>query len=403
MRERGWSRWLPTVAMMLVSLISYIDRNTLALLAPTILKETQLTAREYGWIISAFSVAYMIGNPLWGRLLDRIGVRIGMLVAVSLWTLASASHALAAGLVGFAAARALLGFGEGATFPGGLRTAAQTLAPHQRARGVALAYSGGSLGAIITPLVVTPVAVAFGWRAAFVCTGLVGAAWLVLFAFVGRHPALRAPREAPGEGGPSFRDPRVWAFIAAYALGALPLALVLYGAPIYLTRALGYSQIDLGKVLWLPPLGWEIGYFVWGAITDRLLRSGTPPVPAFTRCLGWLALASVPLAATPWLPAHALVLAELVAAMFVASGFVIVPLAYATHVYSTRHSAYLAGLGAGSWSAGVALVMPLFGALFDRGGYGRAFAITAAAPLVAFAIFRALTLAAERREALAEG
>jgi hypothetical protein len=142
--------------MLLVSLISYIDRNTLALLAPTILKEMRLSGEQYGFLISAFSVSYMIGNPVWGWTLDRVGLRLGMLAAVTLWTAASISHAFAAGFLGLALARAALGFGEGATFPGGLRTVIQTLLPAQRARGIAVAYSGGSLGAIVTPIVVTP-------------------------------------------------------------------------------------------------------------------------------------------------------------------------------------------------------------------------------------------------------
>ncbi|HEX8951353.1 MAG TPA: MFS transporter, partial [Polyangia bacterium] len=194
-------RWLPCGSMMLVSLISYVDRNTLALLSPTILRDTRLSGEQYGFIISAFSVAYMVGNPLWGRALDRVGVFAGMLVAVALWSAASAAHALAAGLVGFAAARALLGLGEGATFPGGLRTATQTLPPDRRARGIALAYSGGSLGAILTPLVVTPVAVRFGWRAAFLLTGLLGACWVAWWGLGMRgERALRAGDErAAGE------------------------------------------------------------------------------------------------------------------------------------------------------------------------------------------------------------
>src|SRR5437016_3460013 len=106
--------------MMLVSTISYIDRNTLALLAPTILAATGLNNQQYGYAITAFSIAYMLGNPVWGRILDRVGLRKGMTVAVALWTLASASHALVYTLRGFAIARAALGFGEGATFPGGL-------------------------------------------------------------------------------------------------------------------------------------------------------------------------------------------------------------------------------------------------------------------------------------------
>src|SRR5271170_3604609 len=131
-------RWLPAFSMMLVSTISYIDRNTLALLAPTILRDTHLSNEQYGLIISAFSIAYMAANPLWGLVLDRIGVRTGMTAAVSLWTLASVSHVFALGFQGFAAARTVLGFGEGATFPGSLRTVVQTLPREQRSRGIAI-------------------------------------------------------------------------------------------------------------------------------------------------------------------------------------------------------------------------------------------------------------------------
>src|SRR5438034_8479419 len=99
------SHWMPSGTMLLVSLISYIDRNTLALLAPTILRETRLSGEQYGFIISAFSVAYMISNPVWGRILDHAGLRRGMTAAVAVWTVASMSHAFASGLLSFAAAR----------------------------------------------------------------------------------------------------------------------------------------------------------------------------------------------------------------------------------------------------------------------------------------------------------
>jgi MFS family permease len=91
--------------MMLVSTLSYIDRHTLALLAPTILRETHLSNAQYGFIISAFSITYMFGNPPWGRIVDRFGVRMSMTTAVSLWTLASVSHVFAAGFRGFLLAR----------------------------------------------------------------------------------------------------------------------------------------------------------------------------------------------------------------------------------------------------------------------------------------------------------
>ena len=119
--------------MLAVSLISYMDRNTLALLAPTILRETGLSGEQYGFIIAAFSVAYMVANPLWGVILDRAGLRKGMTAAVSCWTLASVAHAFAGGFWSFGAARAVLGFGEGATFPGG-RISARCARRRRRSR-----------------------------------------------------------------------------------------------------------------------------------------------------------------------------------------------------------------------------------------------------------------------------
>ena len=384
--------------MLLVSLISYIDRNTLALLSPAILKETGLTAEQYGWVISAFSLAYMLANPLWGKWLDRFGLRLGMLLAVSIWTVASASHAVAAGFLGFALARAMLGFGEGATFAGGLRTVPQTLPLSLRARGVAVAYSGGSLGAVITPLIITPLALAFGWRAAFLFTGLIGACWLGLWLLVSRRRDVRE-REAVGltETAPTkplFSDPRLWSYMLAYAFGALPIAFVIYAAALYLNSSFGASQALIGKLLWIPPLGWEVGYFFWGWRLDRLPRSGAGRIDGLRRLLTATTLLSLPLALAPWVHSLPLVMCQMFLAMFVAGGFIILTVGYAMHVYSTAHSGLIAGLGAGAWSAGVAVAMPLFGKLIDLKRWDVAFLLAAVLPVVGHVCW----LAVNRRE-----
>src|SRR5579864_1066301 len=189
----NWRIWVASVAMMLCSWLSYVDRQILAVLSPTILKDTGMTAQSYAEVVSAFSIAYMIANPLWGSILDYVGMRIGMLAAVTLWTVASTSHAWMAGFVGFAAARALLGLGEGATFPGGLRASMDSLPPDRHSRGLAVSYSGGSLGAILAPLVVVPIALHYGWRAAFFFSGALGVAWLLLWTGVARPPYLSPP------------------------------------------------------------------------------------------------------------------------------------------------------------------------------------------------------------------
>lgn len=384
--------WTPAAAMLLASLISYIDRNTLALLAPTILAECRLSAEQYGWILSAFSIAYMAGNPLWGRWLDRAGVRRTMGAAVSLWTAASAAHAFLSSFWSFAAARALLGFGEGATFPGGLRTVVQTLPEGLRSRGAALAYSGGSLGAVLTPLIITPVYAAFGWRAAFLFTGVIGALWLLLWRRVSRRPELGAARAPATQqaGQLNWSDRRLWAFMASYALGCLPLAFVLYQAPLYFGRALGKTQIEIGRVLWIPPLGWECGYFFWGWLADRLARGREDPAPVF-RGLTLAALAgTLPLAFGARIHSFGILLALLFWAMFIAGGNVIVSLGYATRVVAPEHAGLLAGLGAGSWSAFVALAMPFFGRLMDQRAWDAAFLAATAIPVAGFLLWLAL-------------
>lgn len=379
-------RWLPALSMMLVSVISYIDRNTLALLAPTILKDIGLSNEQYGYIIAAFSVAYCIGNPVWGRILDRFGVHRGMAASVSLWTLASVSHVFAGGMGGFAVARAALGFGEGATFPGALRTVTQTLPPTVRSRGMALAYSGGSLGAIITPLIVTPVAAWWGWRGAFWFTGAVGAVWLVSWLLLGRAAELKeAPARQPLTAVTQFKgmrwdDVHLWAFIAVYSLGAFPLGFVLYQAAIYLSVVMHQSQNAIGAVLWVPPLGWEAGYFFWGWVTDKHTRSGAS-VAALRKMFMLLTLLSLPLALIPRIHSLLLTLVLMFFAMFTTSGFIIGGVAHATARYSTRYSGLIAGMGAGSWSAFVAVAMPGMGRLFDQHRYETAFVISALLPL----------------------
>jgi len=382
-------RWLPAVSMWLISLISYIDRNTLAILAPVILRETHLSAEQYGIIISCFSVAYMIGNPAWGLILDRWGVGRGMTTAVGIWSVASALHAWASGFWSFAIARVVLGAGEGATFPGGNRTVTQTLSPARRGRGLAISYSGGSLGAMVTPLIVTPIAGQFGWHGAFIFTGFLGAAWLVLWRFAGR-----GVDEAPRTGEHMFLTriwtyPAFWAFMAAYGVAGMPLGFILYDSSLYLHARFGWSQATLGYVLWIPPFGWEVGYFFWGWLMDRCVgQSG----PRFRGLMLASLILCLPMAWMHSLPGGPLVLGGMFLTMFGLAGFVVLAVAWVIRAFPPGHSAFLAGIGAGSWGAIVALMMPWFGRLFDHSAYATAFRIATLFPIAGYLIWRVLLL-----------
>lgn len=210
-------------------------------------------------------------------------------------------------------------------------------------------------------------------------------------------------REPPAAGAPplahrvtakpSLRDSRLWAFMAAYALGGLPLAFVIYGSAIYLANIRGLSQKDIGWLLWIPPLGWELGYFFWGWISDRVRQTR---LKALRWLFGILSLLSLPLAAAPLASSVPLVMTELFFAMFIAAGFVILSIAYATDVFSSDYSGLIAGAGAGSWSAVVALVMPVFGKLFDERRFDLAFALAAIFPVGAYVIWWLLSSSGEK-------
>ena len=222
--------WVPVVAMMTCSCLSYIDRQALTVISPMILHDTGLSATAYTAVGAVFSIVYMAANPLWGAWIDYIGLRAGMLLAVGIWTLASASHAWVAGFLGFAAARALLGFGEGATFPGGLRTAANSLPLSRQSRGMGISYSGASVGAIFAPLIIVPIALKFGWRASFLVTGALGALWLAVC-----RGSLRGLRwcalsnvSRPASPGPTWPSDDSGCSVVGMGLGGAALGPTLY-------------------------------------------------------------------------------------------------------------------------------------------------------------------------------
>ena len=156
-----WQMWVPCIGMALCSWLSFVDRQVLNILSPTIIADTGLTPQDFTTATSFFFLTYTLGNPVWGSVLDRVGLRVGMLLAVGVWTAASMSHALMVSFAGFALARAVLGLGEGGTFPGGLRTAVETLPANLRARGIALSFSGGTIGAVMMPLLLGPLAIQY--------------------------------------------------------------------------------------------------------------------------------------------------------------------------------------------------------------------------------------------------
>jgi ACS family hexuronate transporter-like MFS transporter len=199
--------------------------------------------------------------------------------------------------------------------------------------------------------------------------------------------AIARPGTTEAKAAPQFSDPRLWGFMLVYALGALPIGFVLYQAAIYLNQSWGMTQADVGKVLWIPPVGWELGYFFWGWLADRMSRRAADPLRPLRLLMGIAMLLSLTLALTPWSPRLSVVLFELFLAMFVAGGFIILAMAYATRTFAAAHSGLIAGLGAGAWSGVVGILMPLFGRLFDLHLSSVAFVLAAACPVLGYGLW----------------
>src|SRR6266704_2966195 len=219
---------------------------------------------------------------------------------------------------GFAAARALLGLGEGATFPGGLRTAVESLPVDRRARGIATSFSGGTLGAILTPIIAVPIGLKFGWRTAFLLTGALGAIWLVIWFAIARPPYLPKVEHKPQKlGWPNLYELRFWTLVASYALPAISAGPILTIFPLYFSRAMGVSQADLGRILWMPPLAWGLGYFFWGWAADKFATEDPRPVGLMV-LLTILALA---FGLTTWTSSVMIAMLLTSSSTFVAGGF----------------------------------------------------------------------------------
>lgn len=159
--------------------INYLDRQVLGLLAPTLQHSIGWTEAQYGYIVGGFQFAYAIGLVLSGRLVDKLGCRIGYVVIMAFWSLASMGHALAGTALGFGIARFSLGLGESGSFPAAIKTTAEWFPQRERALVTGIFNSGTNVGAILAPAFIPWITVKFGWRAAFLATGLFGVMWIV--------------------------------------------------------------------------------------------------------------------------------------------------------------------------------------------------------------------------------
>lgn len=187
-------RWRIVALLFFATTINYIDRQVIGILKPYISADLGWSESDYGYIVTAFQIAYAIGLISTGRLLDKFGTRIGYFWAIMIWSIAGMAHAAARSVVGFATARFALGIGEAGNFPAAVKCIAEWFPKKERAFATGVFNSGSTAGAIIAPIIVSGISVAFGWQWAFIITGALGfiwiAFWLPLYYVPEKHPKV---------------------------------------------------------------------------------------------------------------------------------------------------------------------------------------------------------------------
>jgi MFS transporter, ACS family, aldohexuronate transporter len=185
---RSQVRWTVCAMLFAATSINYMDRQVLSILAPTLQHSIGWTEQQYGYIVGAFQFAYALGLIAAGRLVDRLGTRVGYVVVMALWSAAAMGHALVRSALGFGVARFFLGLGESGNFPAAIKTTAEWFPQRERSLATGIFNSGANLGAILAPASIPWITLRFGWRAAFLATGSFSLMWIGWWAWRYRRP-----------------------------------------------------------------------------------------------------------------------------------------------------------------------------------------------------------------------
>lgn len=326
----GYFRWVICGLLFLAATINYVDRQVIGLLKPTLQQQFGWSEMDYADIIFAFQLAYAVGFVFAGRVIDKVGTKLGFSIALLIWSAAAMAHAFAptfgpavaavlatigltysGSVAGFMAARFALGLGESGNFPAAIKTVAEWFPKRERALATGIFNSGTNVGALATPLIVPWITYTYGWRWAFVATGALGLLWLAVWRPFYGAPATH-PRVSPGELALIQSDPpdapvhipwlslvrhrQTWA-VAAAKFGTDPIWwLYLFWIPDFLHRRHGIDLQSMALPLVVIYLIADVGSIGGGWMSSTLLKRGWSTNRARKTAMLTCALAVTPIA-----------------------------------------------------------------------------------------------------------
>lgn len=404
----GRYRWLVICTLLFaVTTINYMDRQVIGLLKPHIQKDLGWSEIDYSNIVFFFTMAYAIGYPLAGRLMDRVGVRFGLAGAVSFWSLAIGVHGLLASVTGFSCARFALGLAEGANFPAAIKAVSEWFPKRERALATGIFNSGANVGALITPILVPYIAVAWGWQASFYVLGVIGFVWVPVWLWLYRnsekHSKVSAaelrliqsdPADPPAPKIPwlqllKYRP--VWAFVIGMFITSPIWWFYLYWVPDFFNKQHGLNLLKLGPPIFVIYLMTGFGSIGGGWLSSWLLNKGWSVNAARKTAFLTCALCVVPvfavcMVANLWVAVGLIGLAAAAHSGFAANLFTLV-----SDTMPRESISSVVGIGGMAGSIGGMLIAKVAGYVLEwTGSYQPMFIMAASAYLVALLVMHLL-------------
>jgi ACS family hexuronate transporter-like MFS transporter len=290
MKEKiGRYRWTICALLFFATTISYIDRQVIGILGPSLQKELGWDEQTFANVVSWLTIGYALGFLVAGRIMDRVGTRKGFAGAIVLWSVSAMAHALARGAASFSAARFALGVGESGNFPAAIKTVAEWFPTRERAFATGIFNAGSNVGAILTPIMVPWIALTWGWRAAFIVTGALGFIWLIAWLLVYRppeeHPRIGAAELAHIRSDPSepafavswvqlLKYRQTWAFAIGKFMTDPIWWFYLYWLPKFLDARYGIKLAQVTAPLVAIYLLADVGSVYGGWLSGAFIRRG---------------------------------------------------------------------------------------------------------------------------------
>ncbi|WP_377527262.1 MFS transporter [Pontibacter rugosus] len=415
----GSYRWTICFLVFTATTINYLDRQVVGILKPVLETQFNWTESDYGAIVTAFTASYALGMVVFGRLIDRVGTKMGYSLSIIVWSLAAMAHAFARSTFGFGVARAALGIGESGNFPAAIKTVAEWFPKKERALATGLFNCGANVGAIAAPLLVPWIVVNYGWEEAFIATGAVGFVWLVFWLIFYEIPSKQkrlgkgeydyihsdneeAPAEVnekPMKWGKLLFVRQTWVFIVGKFFTDPIWYFFLFWLPSYFSSTFDLNLSSLGLPLAIVYSATTVGSIGGGYLSSYLIRRGMTVYKARKTAMLIIALLVVPI-----------MLARYTTDMWVAVG--LISLAAAAHqawsanIFTTVSDMFpksavssVVGIGGMAGSVGGALFPLFIGAILDyyiglnnlTAGYNIIFSVCGLAYVLAWVLMHFLS------------